>query len=141
MNGVPLLKYGTICLIPADNLASNALGGFKEGSTATHGCRHCLATPADMKSYFYESYFSLRTADDHSRKCDELDSASTEDDRKRLSKEFGINHRSILDELQYFNVCSGALVQDVMHDLLEGIVIAGYIYPRKWVYVYVCTCV
>ena len=34
--------------------------------------------------------------------------------------EFGINQRSILDELQHFKVCSGALVQNVMHDILEG---------------------
>ena len=34
--------------------------------------------------------------------------------------EFGINQRSILDELLYFKVCSGALVQDVVHDVLEG---------------------
>ena len=47
MNGLPLKKYGSICLIPADNLASNAIEGFKEGSQATHGCRHCMA---EMKS-------------------------------------------------------------------------------------------
>ena len=34
--------------------------------------------------------------------------------------EFGINQRSILNELQHFKVCSGALVQDVIHDVLEG---------------------
>ena len=34
--------------------------------------------------------------------------------------EFGINQRSILDELQHFKVCSGALVQDVMHDVLHS---------------------
>lgn len=120
VGGVPQLKHGTICLIPADNLASNALGGFKEGSTATHGCRHCLATPSEMKASFMESSFLLRTPCDHRRKCNQLDLAPTEEDRKKLSKEFGINSRSILNELQYFDVCSGALVQDVMHDVLEG---------------------
>ena len=36
------------------------------------------------------------------------------------SKEYGINRNSILNELAYFHVCSGALIPDVMHDILEG---------------------
>ena len=39
---------GSIMAISADNLGSYALGGFKEGSTATHGCRHCRATPQEI---------------------------------------------------------------------------------------------
>ena len=31
------------------------------------------------------------------------------------SKEFGVNYRSKLLELEYFNACSGGLVADVMH--------------------------
>lgn len=37
------------------------------------------------------------------------------------SKEFGINRRSALNDLKYFNVCNGALIPDVMHDVLEGV--------------------
>ena len=54
----------------------------------------------------------LRNPDEHK--------SSTQQDREKLSVEFGINHRSILDQLQHFKVSSGALVQDVMHDVLEG---------------------
>ena len=36
------------------------------------------------------------------------------------SKEFGVNYRSKLLELKYFDICGGGLVADVMHDLLEG---------------------
>ena len=36
------------------------------------------------------------------------------------SKEYGINCRSAFLDLDYFDLCSGALVPDVMHDLLEG---------------------
>lgn len=36
------------------------------------------------------------------------------------SKEFGINRNSALNELAYFHVCSGALIPDIMHDILEG---------------------
>lgn len=120
VNGTPQIKYGTICLVLADNLASNAIGGFKESSTAYRGCRQCLATPAEMKTVFSETASMLRSATDHSQKCTQLDSASTQLEHDQLSTEFGINHRSILDELLYFDVCSGALVQDVMHDVLEG---------------------
>ena len=38
-----------------------------------------------------------------------------------LSVVYGINLRSPLLDLQYFDMCSGALVTDVMHDLLEGV--------------------
>lgn len=117
---MPQTKYGTITVMPADNLASNALGGFKEGSTAHCGCRQCFATPPEMKSIFNDTEFLARTSSDHSNKCDQLDSATTQEERNRLSTEFGINHRSILTELLYFDMCSGALVQDVMHDVLEG---------------------
>ena len=117
---MPQKKWGTVCIAPCDNLASNAMGGFKEGSTAYRGCRHCQATPEEIRSVFKEASLVLRTCSDHSAKCDQLEAAETQRDRDKLSKEFGINHRSILDELKYFNVCSGGLVQDVMHDVLEG---------------------
>ena len=38
-----------------------------------------------------------------------------------MSKEYGINRNSILNELSYFNVCDGSLLPDVMHDILEGV--------------------
>ena len=120
IRGQPQMKWGTLCLVPADNLASNALGGFKEGSTANRGCRHCLALPSDIQSVFTESNLVLRNPDEHKSNFDELDKSSTQQDREKLSVEFGINHRSILDQLQHFKVSSGALVQDVMHDVLEG---------------------
>ena len=36
------------------------------------------------------------------------------------SKESGINRRSALLRLQYLDLCSGMLIPDVMHDVLEG---------------------
>ncbi len=39
---------------------------------------------------------------------------------KEASKLYGVNRDSILNELTHFHVCSGALVPDVMHDILEG---------------------
>ena len=42
------------------------------------------------------------------------------DETGSASKEYGLDRNSILNELQYFSVCSGALLPDIMHDLLEG---------------------
>ena len=43
-----------------------------------------------------------------------------EDLTNSKSKEHGINRRSILNDLTYFHTCSGALLPDIMHDVLEG---------------------
>lgn len=39
----------------------------------------------------------------------------------KKSKKYGINSETPLLKLQYFNLCSGSLVPDVMHDVLEGV--------------------
>lgn len=41
---------GTIVVVCADNLGSAAVAGFKEGSRATHGCRHCMCTVDEMST-------------------------------------------------------------------------------------------
>lgn len=38
-----------------------------------------------------------------------------------MSKEYGINRRSALNDLKYFHVCNGALIPDIMHNVLEGV--------------------
>ena len=43
-----------------------------------------------------------------------------EDTTGQCSKEYGVNSRSILLDLKHFNMCSGSLLPDVMHDLIEG---------------------
>ena len=60
----------------------------------------------------------LRTLEDYKQQCTLLEDPDTYADN---SKEYGINHRTSLMDLKYFNPCSGALVQDVMHDVLEGV--------------------
>lgn len=40
---------GTIALASADNFGANALGGFKEGSTAHRPCRQCLGTMEEIQ--------------------------------------------------------------------------------------------
>ena len=62
---------------------------------------------------FKEECFELRTRTQHLQHC-----ASLDDEAK--SKEYGVNFRSVLLDLQYFNLCNGSLLPDVMHDILEG---------------------
>lgn len=62
-----------------------------------------------------------REGEEHLRHCDDLDKAGTQAERAELSKSFRINYRSCFLELDHFDLCSGALLPDPMHDLLEGV--------------------
>ena len=119
IDGETKLYFGTLCVVSAYNLGSCAVGGFKEGSMAYRGCRHCIATPEQLKSKF-ELDFMLRTPATHQQQCVLLESKSRPS-RVSFSKDTGINHTSVLDELQFFSVASGALLPDVMQDVLEGV--------------------
>ena len=56
----------------------------------------------------------MRSVQEHQRQCSKLD-------HQDLYQHYsGINQRSELDECDYFQVASGALVSDIMHDILEG---------------------
>lgn len=43
IEGVQYSFRGTLTLVPADNLASQYLGGYKALNAALRKCRHCLA--------------------------------------------------------------------------------------------------
>ena len=49
------------------------------------------------------------------------DPENTSDVRERLSTTYGVNRRSVLDNVKYFDVCK-CFPEDVMHILLEGVV-------------------
>lgn len=68
-----------------------------------------------------ESQFHLRSPEKHSDYCDLLEQEDIPTlDRQHYSTTFGVNRRALLDSLRYFNVTSGALIPDIMHDILEG---------------------
>ena len=58
----------------------------------------------------------LRDKASHTLHCAALEKDTTGE----VSKEYGINRDSALNELSYFHVCDGSLLPDVMHDVLEG---------------------
>ena len=66
---------------------------------------------------FIEDDLQLRKLSEHLEECETLEGAEA----AKNSKEYGINCKSIFTTLQYFDICSGALVPDVMHDVLEGV--------------------
>lgn len=59
--------------------------------------------------------YQLRNLTEHLRHCEEVETEGI-----GMSRLYGVNHRSVLLDLQYFDLCSGALLPDVMHDVLEG---------------------
>ena len=119
-------------MVSADNLGSLALGGFKESCTATKMSWQCMATKGNKGLFLNYAYpyayfmwflfqftdcqFTSRDKVSHKYHC----SLVAEDSSGTASKEYGVNHDSILNELTYFHVCNGSLLSDVMHDLLEG---------------------
>ena len=70
---------------------------------------------------FVESQFTLRSDEQHSYHCDVLERNDLSSaDQQHFSLVYGVNRRSILNSLTYFSVASGALIPDIMHDVLEG---------------------
>ena len=58
----------------------------------------------------------------HLKHCEALDlPGATAADIAHFSSLYGVNRKTALNNLQYFNVASVALVPDIMHDVLEGI--------------------
>ena len=109
-------QYGALVAFLADNLASHGVGGFKESmSFARHFCRACMTDKEMARSNFIEENFTLRKPDEHQRQCLEIEEDPS------LSVQYGINRNSILNSVPGFSVVTG-LPQDVMHDLLEGVI-------------------
>lgn len=43
------------------------------------------------------------------------------DEHHHFSLVYGVNRRALLNSLEFFSVASGALIPDIMHDVLEGV--------------------
>ena len=70
---------------------------------------------------FVESQFTLRSDEQHSNYCDLLEQDDLPTiDVQHYSLVYGVNRRALLDTLKYYNVASGSLIPDIMHDILEG---------------------
>ena len=70
-----------------------------------------------------QSKVNLRSKEQHERQCNILKHGElSQSNVQHLSTTFGVNRRSTLMSLRYFEVTSGALLADIMHNFLEGLV-------------------
>ena len=110
--------YGGLLAFLADNLAAHTVGGFKQSmSFALRICRTCMITGTGSQSTFLEEYTQLRNPEAHFSQC-ELLTGSLEG---HYSTNFGINRRSVLEDVPGFSVTT-SIPHDIMHDLFEGVV-------------------
>ena len=65
---------------------------------------------------FLDRLFISREKISHKIQCELI----VKDKTGKKSKEFRINRDSVLSKLNYFHVCDGSLLPDVMHDILQG---------------------
>lgn len=49
IDGQDMALRGTVTLVSADNLAAQAIGGYKALHSAFRKCRYCMAVDADMQ--------------------------------------------------------------------------------------------
>ncbi|XP_028417218.1 uncharacterized protein LOC114543833 [Dendronephthya gigantea] len=113
INGQQRSFRGSIGYISGDNLGSQLLGGFKEGSQAYRKCRECMGIDEQIQTKFLESEFELRTKDGYEIHCRHLMQS------EHFSVMYGLNRRSVLGKSRYYHVIGG-LPADAMHDVLEG---------------------
>ena len=107
--------YGGLIAFLADSLAAHAVGGFKESmSFALRICRTCMTTPEESQTCFSEKICELHNPEQHFNQCLMLEGLLV------YSTNFGINRRSILEDVPGFSVVAG-IPHDIMHDLFEGV--------------------
>lgn len=121
-NGVHLSTgeevYGTVSVLIGDNLAIHQLCGFRESFSARHPCRVCMATMDQVRTMCNEDENLLRRPDVHDRQANEIE-AAVEDEQNALRTEYGINRRSVLNDLEGFHVLLST-PPDTVHDDNEG---------------------
>ena len=110
--------HGGLLAFLADNLAAHAVGGFKESmSFSLRICRSCMITTEESQVCFSEQSCHLRDPETHFRECQMLDGPLA----SHYSTNFGINRRSVLEDIPGFSVVTG-IPHDVTNDLFEGVV-------------------
>ena len=115
------LFKGTLLAFLADNLTSNALGGFKLSfSMAFRYCQTCMVPRADASSSYDARSFELRTTANHIEHCALIHGADGPL-RTHYSTTYRIISRTNLLDFNYYSLFNGGLPHDMMHDLMEGV--------------------
>lgn len=120
INGMPRNFKGALLTFLADNLGSNALGGFKLSfSFSFRYCRTCMMPREDAASSYDASSFQPRTVADHHH-CDLIRDAESLPLRTHYSTTYGINSRTSLLDVKHYSLFNGGLPHDMMHNIMEG---------------------
>ncbi|CAM4792491.1 unnamed protein product [Rotaria magnacalcarata] len=118
INDTDVTYYGGLFLSLGDYPAQMSLNGFKETVSATHFCHLCDIQHNNLEADIDYDFQSI-TTDEYKRRCDDLDLAGDcNQSFDYLSKKYGINSRSLFDEV--YDVIRQCPF-DVMHTLLEGV--------------------
>ena len=78
-----------------------------------------MVTRDQYKSAINISHISLRSISHHEQQCKLLSTPLGD----HYSKTYGINRKSALLDIPHFSLFDGGLPHDVMHDVLEGVVV------------------
>ena len=104
-----------------DNPVAGLLSGTKESAGLSKRlCCTCLITNEDAKGKYKLDPAERQRQEEHLRRCQLIKQATTKTEKSRLSKEYGINERSVLLDLDYINIPMH-FMQDDLHVTLEGI--------------------
>ena len=112
--------FGILCIVVADTLAAQLLGGFKCVGQANSPCRSCDVKHRDLKKHVFSCEHLQRDKTEHQDRVNILSELSGPA-RKYWSKEWGITGGSALLSVPHFDVTK-CLLHDPMHILLEGII-------------------
>lgn len=108
---------GGLFATTGDNVAQNSICGLKESFGRTlHCCRFCLADLSEIRTLREENLNLIRNSVDHDRQVLEIEN-SEGFEKEQLSTAYGINVRSILNELRGFHITEG-VPPDPVHDIL-----------------------
>ena len=111
---------GRLLYTTNDNLVAGLLSGTKESVFSKRICHTCLIANEDAKRKYKLNPEERQSQAEHLRRCQLIERATTKTEKSRLSKEYGINERSVLLDLDYINIPMH-FMHDVLHVTLEGI--------------------
>ncbi|XP_051176569.1 uncharacterized protein LOC127291456 [Leptopilina boulardi] len=125
-NGIRLpngdIIYGTVSALTGDNLGIHMMCGFKESFTAKHPCRFCMASLQEMQIMIEEDTQRLRNPETHRQQLAKMEAAATEEEKQKLSQEYGINRSCPLSKIIAFDPTTST-TPDIPHDFMGGIIL------------------
>ena len=114
------IYHGLLLMVQGDTLASQQLGGFKEGvGGAQKPCRTCEVNKGDLHESRTSTNFPLREEQEHRDRVQYLGTLS-KPAHLYWSKKHGVNGKGLLFDIPSFALTK-CLVHDPMHLLLEGV--------------------